>query len=505
MPRCAIYARVSTDKQGDSVEHQVSLMKEFAMRKNQAGETWETPDDLVYIDEAVSGFKVHILDRPAMVRLVEDAKERKFNTVLFKGISRFARDTQEALQMLRRFDSLGIRVISYEENYDSATNDVLIFTIHAAVAQAESQKIGVRVSLGNKEKAKTGKWPNSTPPFGYKIDKDTKRLVIDEERSPIIKAIFDMYVNQGIGTFKIAEYLNAEGIPTGRDKPWSRTPIRRILGNRAYVGDVVYGKKRYKYVEDLENGGKKSQTVKIPQEEWAVCENAHPAIIDRATFEKAQKILESRNIGTTFRHAKYPLTGKLICGKCGEGMVGQKRTHNGKEYIYYICKTYHKYGRDACTQANVNANKIEQHVIAEVKRVLADYLQTDGGLYGMENVEKTLEEYQKQLRAIERKIEKVHRDTLALIERSHMLTEDQFQFANDALVKKLNKLKDEKQAIEEAMLEVTGDSLDKEIEEVIREFMDTEEYTMDQLRKCFAHLLMSVTIHDDQVDITLSV
>lgn len=500
MPKCAIYARVSTDKQGDSVDHQVSLMKEYAARMNREGDTWEAPDHLVYIDEAVSGFKVHILDRPAMVRMIEDAKERKFNTILFKGISRFARDTEEALAMLRRFDALGIRVISYEENYDSATSDTLIFTIHAAVAQAESKKIGLRVSLGNKEKARSGKWANATTPFGYDMDKGTKKLIINHEQADIVRRIFQMYLNEGKGSFKIAETLNHEGLLGGRKNPWSAHRIRDIIRNRAVVGDIVYGTKRYKYVEDVENGGKKSQTVYLPENEWAVCENAHEPIIDRVSFGKAQKLLDSRKTGQCFRHAVHPLTGKLICGKCGQGMVGQKRSYKNHNYVYYICKTYHKYGRSACSQANINASKIEPVVIEELKARITQYMSGYQNNFSSVTSGKTIEQYQKQIKSLDRKIEKVNMDTLSLIKRSHMLTDDQFTFANDQLIKELKQLQDQKQVIEEELLALSGDEADDLIEEMQTFFQETE-YTREQLRKYFQDMLISVTVHDGELDI----
>jgi site-specific DNA recombinase len=104
--------------------------------------------------------------------------------VLFKGISRFACDTVDALLMLRTLTACVVRVISMEENFDSRRDSAeFIFTIHSALAQAESEKTAIRVRVGASQKAKWGKW-NGQPPDGYILNPNTKHLKIDESTAP---------------------------------------------------------------------------------------------------------------------------------------------------------------------------------------------------------------------------------------------------------------------------------------------------------------------------------
>jgi len=135
--RCAIYARVSTelDSQKDSVSHQISFFNRYVEEKG-----WTIYD--IYKDEGVSG--TSIKKRKEIQRLMRDARAKKFDYVLFKSISRFARDIQDGINMKRELDSLGIGMIFIEQNIDTKTADgELMFSIHLTVAQQESEQISI--------------------------------------------------------------------------------------------------------------------------------------------------------------------------------------------------------------------------------------------------------------------------------------------------------------------------------------------------------------------------
>lgn len=502
MIQCATYGRASTDRQGDTIEHQISWAKEWIKRENQdktKNEIWKLPDELIYTDEAFSGYKLGLLDRPAMKRLINDAKQDKFHLIIFKSISRIARDTQESLKLLSIFETLGIRVISIEETFDSSKqSSEFFFTIHSAIAQEESKKIGVRVSLGNKAKARSGKWANSRPPMGYKVNKETKKLEFgDSEQIKIIQDIFDLYVNEGLGTFKIAEFLNNGNRFTTRGNKWSRASVVDIIKNRAYVGDIVYGKKRYKPVQKLDTEGKMTKTINIDEADWSICENAHPPIVDRIIFDKAQMILKSRNVGQTFKHVIHPLTGILKCGKCGEGMVCQKRVWNNKEYRYYICKTYHKYGRDTCSQANINADELENLIYNRLKEKVVEFQkrksnQKDKLIFAKQNKS----DLEKKLNKLNKEIDKSKRDSLNLLKMAEHLSEEQFKFSNDELKKELNNLLDKKQILEEEILNLKSEDNMEYLTEIMNQFLKEKN---PDLRKYF-HMLINEIKLNEKVD-----
>lgn len=373
MPVCAIYARVSTDKQGESVSHQISLLKDYVKHR---GSDWIINEAYIYRDDAVSG--TMITKRTAIQQMMSDARQGLFDTILFKGISRFSRDLVDAVNMLRIFRSLNVRVISYEENYDSSkSDDDFLFTIYAAVAQQESQKIGIRVRLGQYELAKKGKWIKGIPPIGYDLDSDTKVLVINDKEAPIVQMIFDLYTNRSVGMKLIAQYLNERGYRTKFGRLWSGVTVGKVLKNEAYTGVLRYGDFVLKTEVDIDNpSNRKKVKVKNPKiDEIVIIPDAHEAIVDKDTFNRAQSIVKSRH-NKANKGGGHLLTGLLVCPKCGNGMFGQKRkwTNNqGEEHtwLYYICITKFKYGKDTCDQQNFNGEKLENMVVKFLQRQLA--------------------------------------------------------------------------------------------------------------------------------------
>ncbi len=370
MVYCAIYARVSTDRQAESVEHQVSLLTEFARSR---GAQWQIDPRFVYEDTGVSATKHSIWSRPAMRRLLADAQRGHFSVVLFKGISRFARNTQEALDVLDRLKARGLRVVSYEENYDShQENSNFMFTMHAAIAEYEAEKIGVRVRLGNKEKAKTGRFVGGTPPDGYVIGPDG-RLAVDEARRPLIERIYRMYVADGLSCGEIARRLNSCATFTRAGGPWHPGAVARILRNDAYGGTLVYNRCRDRTVRDYESeeSGKKKEVREANQpSEWVVVQGAHEPIIAREWREEAMRRLHRREPRAHAPRARHALTGLLVCGGCGRTMVCQGRTVGGRTYRYYVCRTAHREGRSACPQRSLAAAALEEYIADKVEQRL---------------------------------------------------------------------------------------------------------------------------------------
>lgn len=498
-PMCAVYARVSMDKQSESVEHQVSLLKEFASSKGVG----TVPDEFVYEDTGVSATKHSIWTRPAMKRLLEDAENGKFQIVMFKGISRFARSTQEALDVLDRLKSRGLRVISYEENYDSEKeNSNFIFTIHSAIAEYEAEKISVRVRLGRKEAAREGKWTGKRP-FGYDID-ENGHLVINEDEAEIVRQIFDMYVNREIGAFKICRYLNEHGIKQLTGALWSRRRVIEIIKNEVYIGNIVYNKSRLQSVRDYgsdEQGKKRWKRTTNSPDEWVVAENTHEPIIDEDTFKQAQKIRVSRRTREAGGpNARHPLSGILHCGKCGRTMFCQVRRKPNKVYRYYICRTYHQYGRSYCDQKNTNADKLEEYIIERLKeRMREAYDKNEVPVeHDRTEVDRLLEEKNK----LERKIEKVKRDTADLyFERDNMAPES-YKYISGRLKDEMTQLTQRMDRLERELqaAEQTEDANEK-VKQYMEEFLELDMEDTERLRVLLHRLIERIDIEDEHLDI----
>ncbi|WP_027085513.1 recombinase family protein [Cohnella panacarvi] len=429
--KCAVYARVSTDKQGDSIENQVSQCQEYISR---LGSLYDAENLLIYRDEAVSGYYTSVFHRAEMKQAIKDAREHKFKLLVFKEVSRVGRDKQENPAIIGMFEQYGVRVVAINDNYDSLNKDNITFDILSVLSEQESKKISARVSSARKQKARRGQW-GGEPPIGYVVNAVTKKLEVDPVWKHIPKTIFDLYVYEGLGTFKIALCLNNQGYRSKNGSLWCRETVNQVLRNPAYIGNVVHGKRRNMLQREYEDDGRMSKRkiqIKTAKEEWNVVENAHEPLIDRAIFYKAQQILLSRGHKRMPNRAYHPLTGILFCGKCKEGMVCQKRSYNGKEYRYYICKTYHKYGRNCCDQANVNAGEIEDAVLTLIRTKLQNI---PSEIFTIRvAIEKELGRLEEELKSAKSKIQKLTKDQMALFQQRELFTEE--VYTQEMLAKK---------------------------------------------------------------------
>ena len=275
----AAYCRVSTDKsdQLNSLEAQKEFFSEYTKR---------TGDTLVrlYADEGISGTKIK--NRKEFLRMMSDAEHGLFDMVVVKDISRFARNTVDLLQNVRKLKSLGIETQFLTANMTSMGNSEFVLTIFGALAQEESANTSKRVKFGKKMNAEKGRVPNIV--YGYdKTIGDYFNLAINKEEAKVIRQIYQWYTEEGYGAAKIANMLNEKGLTTKRNCKWSQNAICRILTNEIYTGKIINGKQE---VTDFLTG----QRADKDETEWMVVERPELRIIDDQTFEKAGETLHSQ-------------------------------------------------------------------------------------------------------------------------------------------------------------------------------------------------------------------
>ncbi len=350
----AAYCRVSTDKQDqlNSLETQKKFFSEYTQR---------TGNTLVrlYADEGISGTKIK--NRKEFLRMMADAERGVFELVVVKDISRFARNTVDLLQNIRKLKSLGIETQFLTANMTSMGNSEFVLTIFGALAQEESANMSKRVKFGKKVNAEKGKVPNIV--FGYdKTKGDLFDLAINEREAEIVREIFRRYCEDEDGAMKIAQMLNARGIKTKRNCAWSPNAVMRILTNEIYTGKVVNGKQE---ISDFLTGQRKSKDVS----EWLITEKESLRIVDQDIFEKAQKIIRAR--GQTFkldktRHSNQYLFSTLIkCKDCGWSFRRVERTYKNT-YVTWVCSGRNGHGADSCPNRTVIDEK-------ELIKVISDY------------------------------------------------------------------------------------------------------------------------------------
>lgn len=514
----AIYARASTLKQGETVEHQVQMIQEFCKRLE---DDIFFDEKFIYRDDGDSAYKTTLIQRNSMQQLLKDVDAGLVEVVFFKGVSRFARDSGEAIQAVKKLTSKGVRVISMEENFDSDVSDPTFFQIYAVLAEAESRKTGVRVSLGNKQKARNGLYSGALPPMGYTKVKDIKDMELkekiiaegkhpqslypDPELSGVIKKVFDMYA-EGIGRKRIASWMNNMGIKTPYGNHMTDVNLKRILMNEVYIGKIVYGKTRYKFIDD-DGGTKKQQTIKVDKGEWAVCENAHPPIIDKDVFMKVQRNIKHReksfNQGRAFNNAKHPLTGLLKCSLCGAPMICQKRTNklpdgSKKTYRYYVCSTYHRKGRDVCPQANINADDLEDYIhkqlSEQIKKVKDDPYLLEGYTTNSSN-----NDMKHQLKMVEKELEKNTTKTLALLENKDLYDDQTFRELNLKLKEEIVKLRKQKEELQEDLQFQEEIISEEDLKGKLDEVLELNINDISETRRIFHDWINTVTVKDKKV------
>jgi DNA invertase Pin-like site-specific DNA recombinase/uncharacterized Zn finger protein len=332
----AAYCRVSTDTtdQLNSLETQKQFFKEYTTR---------TGDSLVrlYADEGLSGTKIK--NRKEFLRMMSDAEHGLFDMVAVKDISRFARNTVDLLQNIRKLKSLGIETQFLTANMTSMGNSEFVLTIFGALAQEESANTSKRVKFGKRMNAEKGRVPNIV--YGYdKTIGDYFNLAINEQDAAVIHKIYDWYTSEGYGASKIASMLNEQGCRTKRNCRWSQNATCRILTNELYTGKIINGKEE---IADFLTGKRDAKD----ETDWLVTERPELRIIEPEQFEQAQRIMKSR--GQTFKvdkerqSNKYLFSTLIKCKECGWSFRQTVRTYKNT-YVRWVCSGRNGKGADTC-------------------------------------------------------------------------------------------------------------------------------------------------------------
>lgn len=348
--KLAAYCRVSTDKEDqlNSLEAQKQFFTEYTQR---------TGDVLVrlYADEGISGTKIK--NRKEFLRMMKDAEHGLFDMVVVKDISRFARNTVDLLQNIRKLKSLGIETQFLTANMTSMGNSEFVLTIFGALAQEESANTSKRVKFGKKLNAEKGRVPNLV--YGYdKTIGDYFHLTINETEANAIRQIYQWYTQEGYGASKIASMLNDRGLKTKRNCQWSQNAVCRILTNELYTGKVINGKEE---VADFLTGRRAEKD----ETQWLVVDKPELQIIPPETFEQAQQIMQAR--GKSFRVDKQRQSNKYLfstlikCKECGLSFRRIVRTYKNT-YVRWVCSGHNGKGAHSCP----NAVTVEEDELIDV-------------------------------------------------------------------------------------------------------------------------------------------
>jgi len=316
--RVAAYCRVSTDNrdQANSFLNQQVFFTEY-IRKHP---DWQLQQ--IYADEGISGTAT--AGRTAFQRMIRAAENGALDLILTKEVSRFARNTVDALSYTRKLRSIGVGVIFLNDNIHTLDTDgELRLTLMASMAQEESRKTSERVKWGQQRRMEQGVVFGPSL-LGYTVKGG---MITPEPRgAAVVRRIFHQYLQEGKGCAAIAAALRQEGIPSSRGEiKWSAATVRKVLKNEKYCGDLV---QRKTCTPDYLTHYKRYNRDKS---QWIVVENHHEAIISRSCWQAVQQEMARRAAGRegAFSSRQYPFSGKLHCACCGSGFVSRRK--NGEQ------------------------------------------------------------------------------------------------------------------------------------------------------------------------------
>jgi len=416
--RVAAYCRVSTtlEQQETSYEAQVSYYTE----KIKSNPNWKFAG--IYADDGKSA--TNTKKRDDFNAMIEDCMGGKIDMVITKSVSRFARNTVDSLQNIRKLKEKNIAVFFEKEGVNTLEgNGELLITILSSQAQEESRNLSENTRWGLVRRFENGIVSvNHNKFLGYTKDKNGELVIVPEE-AELVRRIFKLYL-EGSSIIQITRILKADGIKTvtGKDK-WQTSVIEQMLVNEKYMGDVLQQKT---YTVDFLTKKRVKNNGIVPQ---YYIEDDHEAIIPKELFYRVQEERARRaslNKSAVSRKgkkqkskysSKYALTEIMICKECGQPYRRQIWSKYGQKSGVWRCENRLKNGTRNCRNSPTLK---EQPLYEAIMTAINSVVENQGEFIGAfrENVIRVIGNYSTQnvLTEYDGQIEKLQTDMLALIE-----------------------------------------------------------------------------------------
>lgn len=320
--RVAQYLRMSTDHQQYSLHNQSEYIKDYAEKNNM---------EIAYTYDDAGKSGVSIIGRHSLQQLLSDVEQKKIDiqAVLFYDVSRFGRfqNSDEAAYYSFLFERNGVDLIYCSEpipTKDFPLESSVILNIKRSSAAYHSRNLSEKVFIGQVNLIKLGYHQGGMAGYGLRrllVDENgiakeilgfRKRKSIQTDRVilipgpkneiKIVNSIYDLFIDDNMPEFIIAERLNEQNIPAENGTLWTRAKIHQILTNEKYIGNNIYNKTSSKL---------KSRLVKNPKNEWVRCDKAYKPIISKKKYNKAQEIIQLRSVHLTNDELLEKLKQKL--------------------------------------------------------------------------------------------------------------------------------------------------------------------------------------------------
>ena len=497
--RVCYYCRVSTDSdvQLNSLENQKKYYEKYIKSKKN----WTFVGG--YIDEGISGVRVD--KRTCFKKMIRDSKQNKFDLIITKEVSRFARDLEDSIHYIRELKESNVGVFFENQNLNTFDpNSELILNIMFNLAQDESRKLSSRVKFGHRQAVERGHVLGSSNITGYR--KEKCKLVIVEEEAKFIRKLFELYATGEYGFYKLSKKLAELGYFNLKGRLYDKDTLKRMIENPKYKG---FYRARVHEVIDYRTK-KRITNSKNEQVIYKCNDGSIPAIVSEELWERANNILKNRTASYKNNDywsggVKYSLSSKLYCKDCN---ANYQRSHGSrrKNRPTWSCGMYLKFRVKECESpiiAEVDLFNIFKNIMNKVipgKDVIVNNL-----LKMYENIDST-NEYERELCQIDEKIKKVEEkksQALSLVF-DGTLTKEELKVQFNEFAIELEKLNNNKKEIliQVDSLNNSQNSLEK-MSKLIQEEIDGG--SLDEFIRKFVDEVIISKIGNDRYNIKMDI
>jgi site-specific DNA recombinase len=362
--RVAAYCRVSTKSDGQETSYDTQVAVYTQKIKDEPG--WEMAG--IYADFGMSGTQAQ--RRPKFLKMIADCEDGKIDIILCKSLSRFSRNTLDAVQYIRRLKELGVRMIFEKEGIDTESEiSEMLITVLAAFAQEESRSVSENVKWGKRKRLQNG-IGILAPTYGYQRNEEGTNYEIVPEEAEVVRRIFDMY-EKGVSVPKIVDVLLRDGVKPPRfegsgSEKWDESRIHYMIQNEKYIGTLTC--QRFYTADHLTHRSFRNAGI-LPSQQL---ENHHEAIIGHKQFERCNEILRLRKKNN---HSFYPYGNFLICPYCGTILYQRRLNIQEASHSSLVCE-----GEGACRDFAILAPFVRKAVLDAWNTLDVDEVERIAGL-----------------------------------------------------------------------------------------------------------------------------
>jgi len=392
--RVTYYARVSSesDEQLNSLGNQISYYDELI----NSNTNWTFVPG--YIDEGLSGISTK--KRENFHQMVNDGKDGKFDLIVTKEITRFARNTLDSIMYTRELLASGVGVFFQNDNINTLDEDSeLRLTIMSGIAQDELRKLSSRIKFGHQQAIKNNVVLGNSRIFGYR--KQDKRLVIDKDEAIMIRELFALYATNEYSMKQLEVLFWDKGYRNLNGNKIAHSTMSNVISNPKYKGYYVGNK-----VKVVDMFTKKQKF--LPPEEWVMFKDETgeivPAIVSEALWDKANAVLRRRSEDVKNRqgicnHANL-LTGKLFCTACGLPYYRREsKDKHGNKNSKWVCSGKINNGADSCASFAIFEAEIKpllfevfKETEADIEKLIEEYITMYKSLHDEGDIQKRINE-----------------------------------------------------------------------------------------------------------------